>query len=121
MRRHLTVVAVAVALSAGTAQAGTNAPAPPNARDFAVVFVGATNAYSQVHAESLRLKNAHCVEAARGRYMCAYSAVRAGHPAECHLVQASWTPNSLSTFTITLTSRTPLCGSLREALDSLTR
>lgn len=117
---RLIALAVAVTLlSVQAAQAETTAPAPPNAHDFAAVFIGASNEYAKNLVDGPRFVNAHCVEAARGRYMCAYATVRRGHAAECHLMQARWTPNAASTITVTLASRTPLCGSLREALDSL--
>ena len=120
MGRLLVVVASAL-LSVQTATAGTSASAPPSANDFATAFIGVSNQYASTLVDGPRFVNAHCVEAARGRYMCAYATVWRGRAAECHLMQARWTPQAASTITITLSSRTPLCGSLREALDSLRR
>lgn len=95
------------------------APAqPPSAAEFAKVFVASTNAYSVAHRDTRRVTEPHCVEAARGRYMCAYTAVTpAGR--ECHLMQASWTPTAASTITVTLSGRTHRCDSLRAAIRSL--
>jgi hypothetical protein len=45
--------------------------------------------------------------------------VHADGSSECHLIQARWTPNATSTFTVTLSGRVARCGSLREALDSM--
>jgi hypothetical protein len=119
MGRHFAAVIAVFLLFAAGAQAETSVPAPPSAKDFASVFLGVTNAYAQAHAEAARFVHAHCVEAARGRYMCAYATVTRGQPLKCHLMQARWTPNAASGITVTLASRTPLCGSLRQALDSL--
>lgn len=95
------------------------APAqPPSAGEFAQFFVGSANAYSIAHYDPRRVTKPHCVEAARGRYMCTYTAVTpAGR--ECHLIQASWTPNAPSTITVTLSGRTHRCDSLRAAIRSL--
>jgi hypothetical protein len=61
----------------------------------------------------------HCVQAAPGAYMCAYTVLRAGHP-ECHLMQGRWTPHAASTITVTLAGRSRRCGTVRQAIQSLT-
>jgi hypothetical protein len=61
----------------------------------------------------------HCVQAAPGAYMCAYTVMRAGHP-ECHLMQGRWTPHAASTITVTLAGRSRRCGTVRQAIQSLT-
>jgi hypothetical protein len=91
---------------------------PPSAVDFAKIFVTVTNAYAVAHHDAHRVAKPHCVQAARGRYMCAYTAITpAGR--ECHLIQASWTPTAASTITVTLSGRTRRCDSLRAAIRSL--
>ena len=91
---------------------------PPSAVEFAKTFVASVNAYSVAHHDGRSVTKPHCVQAARGRYMCAYTAVKpAGR--ECHLMQASWTPTAASTITVTLSGRTHRCDSLRAAIRSL--
>ena len=92
----------------------------PTAAEFAHNFVGATNAFAVEHGDETRIGNANCVEAKRGHYMCSYAAKRPGIAPECHVMQARWTPNALSTITVTLAGRAGRCGTLREALRSLT-
>ena len=90
----------------------------PSAVEFAKIFVASANAYSVAHHDGRSVTKPHCVEAARGRYMCAYTAVTpAGR--ECHLMQARWTPTAASTITVTLSGRTHRCDSLRAAIRSL--
>jgi hypothetical protein len=96
------------------------APAkPPSAAEFGKLFVATANAYASVHHDGRRLSHASCVEAARGQYMCAYLAVAPARGAQCHLMQARWTPAAASTITVTLSGRTRRCGSVREAIRSL--
>lgn len=91
---------------------------PPSAVEFGKVFVASANAYSVAHHDARRVTQPHCVEAARGRYMCAYTAITpAGR--ECHLMQATWTPAADSTITVTLSGRTHRCNSVRAAIHSL--
>ena len=99
--------------------AGHAAPSqPPSAVEFAKIFVASANAYSVAHHDGRSVTEPHCVQAARGRYMCAYTAVKpAGR--ECHLMQAKWTPTEASTITVTLSGRTRRCDSLRAAIHSL--
>jgi len=119
MRWALTVLAVTLAVAA-PAQADRRVDAPPPAREFARVFVGLTAAYARgLDADLPRIGHAHCVQAARGHYMCSYALTRPGAPLECHLMQALWTPRRASTITVTLAGRTARCGTLREAIASL--
>lgn len=91
---------------------------PPSGVEFAKIFVATANAYAAAHHDGRSVTQPHCVEAARGRYMCAYTAVtHAGR--ECHLMQASWTPKAASTITVTLSGRTHRCDSIRAAIRSL--
>ena len=93
--------------------------APPTATEFAGLFVGATDRYANAHGDEARIVRPHCVAAAPGRYMCSYSVEKPGVQNECHLMQARWTPDRASAFTVTLSGRTKKCGSLREAIRSL--
>src|SRR5262245_28324878 len=64
----------------------------PSAAGFALAFVATANAYARAHGDHRRVVDPDCVEAARGRYMCSYTTLRPGNRAECHLMQARWTP-----------------------------
>ena len=115
-----TIIGAAIIGAGLLAAAATHAAPtkPPSAAEFAKIFVGSANAYSVAHHDGRRVAKPHCVQAARGRYMCAYTAVTpAGR--ECHLIQASWTPTAASTITVTLSGRTHRCDSLRGAIRSL--
>ena len=97
-----------------------SAPAkPPSAARFAQIFVATANAYASAHHDGRRVSRPHCVQAAPGRYMCAYLAVTPTHGTQCHLMQARWTPTAASTITVTLSGRTHRCGSIQEAIRSL--
>ena len=121
----------AAGLLAGVALAGTAVSAPPHrpassstaeaptAAGFALVFVSTANAYARSHGDRSRIADPDCVEAARGRYMCSYTALRPGKSPECHLMQARWTPELASSYTVTLAGRVKRCATLREALRSL--
>lgn len=93
-------------------------PAPPSASKFGAEFIGVTNQYAREHGDAARAGHAHCVQAAPGRYMCAYVVATNGMPT-CRLMQARWTPGSASTITVTLSGRTARCATLREAVRSL--
>lgn len=95
------------------------ATATPTAAEFARDLSGTANAYGVAHAAGARLTNTHCVQAARGRYMCSFAVVQTSGVTECHLIQARWTPQRASTITVTLAGRVARCGSVREALDSM--
>jgi hypothetical protein len=101
------------------AQAAPLASKTPTAVEFAHNFVGTTNAYAAASGDETRIANADCVQASRGHYMCSYAAKKPGARAECHIMQARWTPNRASTITVTLAGRATRCGSLDEALRSL--
>ena len=92
---------------------------PPDAAGFAEVLVGTSNAFAEAHGDPARLSKAHCVEASSGHYMCAYLVSRHGRAGECHLVQAHWAEEQYSSFTIVLSGRARRCGSVREAVRSL--
>ena len=103
----------------GEARAAAPARTTPTAAEFADRFIGVTNAFAVAHGDETRIANANCVEAKRGHYMCSYAAKRPGIAPQCHVMQARWTPNALSTITVTLAGRAGRCGTLREALGSL--
>lgn len=93
--------------------------APPGPAEFGRGHAGVTAAYAKAHGLAERLANVDCVQASRGHYMCSYAIVRPDAPAECHVMQAVWTPRSDSSFRITVAGRAGTCGSLREGLRSL--
>jgi hypothetical protein len=100
-------------------RAAAASPSPPGPVEFARDFVATANAYSEAHAKSARLVDPDCVEASPGHYMCAYAVTRPERSRECHLIQAMWTPDRASTFTVTLSGRVRQCRTLREAIRSL--
>ncbi len=91
----------------------------PTAAGFSEVLVSTSNAFAHDHGSSTRLTHAHCVQASRGHYMCAYLVERPGRPSECHLIQAHWAEEHASSFTVVLSGRARRCGSVREAVRSL--
>src|SRR5262249_14840519 len=93
--------------------------APPTAAEFEIVLTGTSNAFAKDQGAQVRLTNAHCVSPTPGHYMCAYVATTPGGRRRCHLMQARWTPDALSSFTVTLAGLTARCGSVREAVRSL--
>jgi hypothetical protein len=135
MKLALAFVAVAVASCAALyfgVTAFTSAQAPtaeaalvsyhataPTAAQFAHDLAGGANKYGVEHSADARLTHTHCVQAARGNYMCSFAVVHGDGSSECHLIQARWTPDAASTFTVTLSGRVSRCGSLREAVHSL--
>jgi hypothetical protein len=106
------------AQSALGAESRAQATETPSATQFAHYFVGVTNTRASEHGDAARLGNAHCVQAAPGKYMCSYLVTAQG-VATCHLMQAQWTPERSSAITVTLSGRTSRCGTLREAIQSL--
>ena len=106
------------AQKAAGAESRPSATATPSATQFAHDFVGVTNKHASEHGDGARVGNAHCVQAAPGKYMCSYQ-VTANGVRTCHLMQAQWTPARSSAITITLAGRTSRCGTLREAIQSL--
>ena len=97
----------------------TRARATPTAAMFAETVETLGNTYATVHHDARRLENADCVQASPGHYMCSYLLTSPNRPAQCHLIQARWTPERASTITVTLGSRVLRCGTLKEALRSL--
>jgi hypothetical protein len=106
------------AQTALAAESRAQATETPSATQFAHNFVGVTNKHASDHGEATRLGNAHCVQAAPGKYMCSYLVTAKG-VRTCHLMQAQWTPERSSAITVTLAGRTSRCGTLREAIQSL--
>lgn len=90
----------------------------PSATAFAAEFVRVTNQYATEIGDTATIGAAHCVQAAPGQYMCAYTVSQNG-TSECHLMQARWTPGQASEITVTLAGRVGRCGSVREAIQSL--
>lgn len=128
------VYAISAALAAPTQKPSAAAPAtvhhaarlgastldpPPSASEFAIDVVGTTTAYANANGETARIANVDCVQASSGHYMCSYAVVRPGRARECHLMQAIWTPNRASTYTVARAGRTHACGTVREAVRSL--
>jgi len=112
----------ALAASGQTApkrQRATSVAAAPEAAEFARDVVGTTTAYAVAHGDPARIENVDCVQAAPGHYMCSYAVTRPKVPRECHLMQAIWTPERDSTYTVTLAGRVHNCLTLRDALRSL--
>jgi hypothetical protein len=103
----------------GSANRTVHAEGTPTAAQFAVLLVTASNVHGEQHNQAQRLQNADCVQASRGHYMCSYAVVRPRKAAECHLIQAEWTPNAASDFTVTLSGRVSRCATLKAALASL--
>jgi len=115
-----TVAVASILIAAVSTIAARATPAvPPSAAEFAEVFAGVSNAYAREHGDPTRVANVHCVQASPGRYMCSYAVLRPAATKDCHLMQATWTPARLSSFTVTLSGRVRRCASLRDALRSL--
>ena len=111
-----TLFAALAALVLGvTTAAGSGGIAPPTASGFAAVLASSTESLGELG----RIERADCVEPKPGRYMCSYELRFSPSSAECHLVQASWTPGRSSLFTVTLAGRTRSCANLKDALHSL--
>jgi hypothetical protein len=117
-KKALLATTLALGVVAPSAVAG-ELPAP-SASGFAALLVSSTTAYAKAHGDLRRIVQPDCVEAARGRYMCSYREIRMpGDPGRCHLLQARWTPERASLYTVTLAGRTRSCRSLKDALHSL--
>ena len=106
------------AQNALAAESRAQAPETPSATQFAHNFIGVTNKHASQNGDGARVGNAHCVQAAPGKYMCSYLVTAKGL-GTCHLMQAHWTPERSSAITVTLSGRTSRCGTLREAIQSL--
>jgi hypothetical protein len=121
-RAAAVVVAATSVVAAPSAQAnggGSTLQQPPSAGGFASLIADSTTAYQQAHGIPARLANVDCVRASFVDYMCSYAVTSPNHLPTCHLMQARWTPNSASLYTVTLAGRLKECGNLREALRSL--
>ena len=84
-----------------------------------MVLVGTTNGFAAAHRDAARIANPDCVQGSVGRCMCSLMRKHPGDARECHIMQAKWTPDTASSFTVILAGRAARCGSLREALLSL--
>jgi len=115
----LVCASTSAAATAPHRPAASAAASAPTADGFAVVFLSTANAYARAHGDPARITDPDCVEAAHGRYMCSYRTLRPGHARECHLMQARWTPELASAYTVTLAGRVQRCATLRDALHSL--
>jgi hypothetical protein len=113
-----TLVATTFALVIAPAAMAVEMP-PPSASGFAALVVSSTTAYAKAHGDPRRIGRPDCVEPVRGHYMCSYEVRVPGDDAGCHLMQARWTPERASLFTVTLAGRTRSCRSLQDALHSL--
>jgi hypothetical protein len=113
-----TLIATTLVLGIAPAAMAVAMP-PPSASGFAALLVSSTTDYAKAHGDSQRIERPDCVEPVRGRYMCSYEVRVPGDAAGCHLMQARWTPERASLFTVTLAGRTGSCGSLKDALHSL--
>ncbi len=109
----------AVAQTNRHADAARSQATAPSAAEFAQGLEGVSNQFALEHGQRTRFVRLHCVQAAPGKYMCSYAVAHAQGREECHLMQATWTPNSASTITVTLAGRTGRCCTLREAIKSL--
>jgi hypothetical protein len=95
------------------------AAAPPSAAEFTQILAGTGNAYASAHGERTRIGRVHCVSPSAGKYMCSYVTKAPGARAQCHIVQARWTPDDLDSFAVTLSGRAARCATLRQAIRSL--
>jgi len=102
-----------------SARATSAVEKPPGAAGFAEVVVRTSTAYAVSHGDGARITNVDCVQASSGHYMCSYAVTRATGLPECHLMQAAWTPNSASVYTVTLAGRVRACDTLQQALHTL--
>jgi hypothetical protein len=114
----LALVFLVGAQNALGAESRAQPTATPSAIQFAHNFIGVTNQHASQTGDGARVGNAHCVQAAPGKYMCSYLVTAKG-ARTCHLMQAQWTPDRSSAITVTLSGRTGRCGTLREAIQSL--
>jgi hypothetical protein len=113
-----TLVATTLALGIAPAATAVEMP-PPSASGFAALLVSWSATYAKAHGDPRRIESPDCVEPVRGQYMCSYEVRVPGDAAGCHLMQARWTPERASLFTVTLAGRAGSCRSLKDALHSL--
>ena len=81
---------------------------------FGRALAGAANEFGG----SAKIVNVHCVQGDPGNYMCSYAVQRRGGRLECHLMQGSWSEDTLE-IEVTLAGRTKRCATLRDAVHSL--
>jgi hypothetical protein len=85
-----------------------------SAAAFGRALAGAANEFGG----SRKIVNVHCVQGDPGDYMCSYAVLRRGGRQECHLMQGSWSQDTLQ-IEVTLAGRTKRCATLRDAVHSL--
>jgi len=85
-----------------------------SAAAFGRALAGAANEFGS----SAKIVNVHCVQGDPGNYMCSYAVQRRGKRLECHLMQGSWSQDTLE-IEVTLAGRTRRCATLRDAVHSL--
>ena len=81
---------------------------------FGRALAGAANEFGG----SAKIVNVHCVQGDPGNYMCSYAVLRRDGRLECHLMQGSWSEDTLE-IQVTLAGRTKRCATLRDAVHSL--
>ena len=81
---------------------------------FGRALAGAANEFGG----SAKIVNVHCVQGDPGNYMCSYAVQRRGGRLECHLMQGTWSQDTLE-IEVTLAGRTKRCATLRDAVHSL--
>ena len=113
-----TLVATTLVLGIAPAAMAAELP-PPSASGFGALLVSSSTAYAMAHGDPRRIGRPDCVSPVPGHYMCSYELGVPGEAAGCHLMQARWTPERASLFTVTLAGRTRSCRSLKDALHSL--
>ena len=123
------VVAVAAYFVGHRAETSSASTAPaaeslhgdaPGPAEFARQLAGLANQFATETGAVARMEKVDCVQGEhRGHYMCSFAILRPPAPAECHLIQAIWTPMQVDSFKVTLSGRAGRCGSVREAIQSL--
>jgi hypothetical protein len=86
----------------------------PSPAAFGRALAGAANQFGG----PAKIVNVHCVQGDPGNYMCSYAIERRGRPLECHLMQGSWSQQTME-IDVTLAGRTRRCATLRDAVHSL--
>jgi hypothetical protein len=114
----LFITTVVLLLGVAPAALASGIP-PPSASGFAAVLASTPEAFANADSKSVRIMRPDCVEPTLGRYMCSYALQIPGEADDCHLMQANWTPDRASLFTVTLAGRTRSCRPLLDALHSL--
>ena len=81
---------------------------------FGRALAGAANEFGG----AAKIVDVHCVQGDPGEYMCSYAVQRRGRAPECHLMQGSWSQDTME-IDVTLAGRTKRCATLRDAVHSL--